>query len=158
MIYVNVRAFIIREHNGGDEILVQRRIKAHEPDTPMELPGGRLEKFEPFFTGLKREIKEETGLELEQIIDQTNLVQTTSEDGFRVECLKPFAVYQTTEGPVDSMGVYFRCRANGELLKRGDETDQIQWVTIDELKRLLADEQLSWVDQAGVKFYLQEYL
>jgi hypothetical protein len=48
--------------------------------------------------------------------------------GTNVECLAPFAVYQTIQGPVDSMGVYFRCKAEGQLLTVGDDTESVKWV------------------------------
>lgn len=154
MIYVNVRALIIRETDFGEEILVQRRVKKHEENNLMELPGGRLEKFETLIGCLKREIKEETGLDLESIIDPIHRVETNTNDGFTVECMKPFAVYQTIEGPVDSMGVYFRCRAKGDLLEKGDETDTIEWVSHTKLQTLLEEDRLSGVDRAGVQYYL----
>lgn len=154
MIHTNVRAFIIRESEQGEEILVQRRVRVNEQQTPIELPGGRLEEFETLERCLEREIKEETGLDLEEIIDSTERVKTTTAEGFTVECMAPYAVYQTIEGPVDSFGVYFKCKAVGRLLERGDHTDNIKWVTINELVVLLREDQLSFVDKAGVQFFL----
>ncbi|MDP5276712.1 NUDIX hydrolase [Chengkuizengella axinellae] len=131
MIYFNVRALIIRKTTRGEEILVQRRVRLDEKRTPIELPGGRVEKYELLIEGLKREIKEETGLELDSIIDPINRIETKSAEGFIVECMKPYAVYQTIEGPVNSLGVYFKCTASGELLEEGDFTDNIRWVTLE---------------------------
>ena len=61
------------------------------------------------------------------------------------------------KGPIDSVGVYFRCRAQGELLKSGDETKDPRWVALDELRRLMNDDplQFSDVDRAGILFYLK---
>jgi len=46
------------------------------------------------------------------------------EDGYfqegRIECLKPFSVYQTLEGFVDSVGFHFICHVAGEPLAEGD--------------------------------------
>ncbi|WP_152658008.1 NUDIX hydrolase [Oceanobacillus sp. CFH 90083] len=156
MIYTNVRAFILRETEQGEEILVQRRVRANEQQTPIELPGGRLEEFETLQGCLEREIKEETGLELEEIIDSTDRVKTTTAEGFTVECMAPYAVYQTVEGPVDSFGVYFKCKAAGKLLEKGDHTDNIKWITINDLAALLKEDQLSFVDKAGVQFFLNQ--
>ncbi len=55
-----------------------------------------------------------------------------------VECLEPFAVYQTTQG-FNGMGVYFRCRAKGILLAEGDGTRAIQWMPEAELASRFAD-------------------
>lgn len=156
MIYTNVRALIIRVTAQGEEVLVQRRVKKHEKQTPIELPGGRLEEYETLLDCLKREIKEETGLELKEIIDPTYRVETTTTEGFTVECMAPYAVYQTVEGPVDSFGVYFRCNAVGNILDKGDQTDNLKWISLTELATLLKEDQLSFVDKAGVQFYLNQ--
>ena len=71
--------------------------------------------------------------------------------------MRPFAVYQTINGPVDSMGVYFRCKAKGCLLEKGDETDMIGWVSLERLRSLVEQDEFSGVDKAGVEFYLTDY-
>ena len=55
------------------------------------------------------------------------------------------------------MGVYFRCQAEGELLMTGDETEGMQWMPVQRVAELLdMDAHLvSWVDRAGLEFYLQ---
>ena len=75
-----------------------------------------------------------------------------------VECLQPFAVYQTIRGPVDSMGVYFRCRAEGQLLVPGDAPEGMPWLSVQRVTELLELDahRVSWVDRAGLKFYLQK--
>lgn len=87
--------------------------------------------------------------------DETN--QTVWSDGqITVECLKPFCVYQTTQGPVDSIGFYFRCRAEGELLRRGDGSYGHRWVPV---KVLAADvaaepERFSWLTLAVLQHFI----
>ena len=156
-IYVNARAIIERQGEAGTEIVLQTRNKVHEDRKTTELPGGRLEPYESFYNALKREVKEETGLEIIFIEGQDSSLVTDSE-GRRVECLRPYAVYQTLDGPVDSMGVYFLCRAEGELLSVGDETEDIEWVSVVEVAARLAENpaQFSWVDRAALVFYLRE--
>ncbi|WP_246880354.1 NUDIX domain-containing protein [Sporosarcina sp. 6E9] len=112
MIYVNVRAIIERNGPDGTEIVIQKRVKSNENKTPYELPGGRLEVFESFLEGLKREVHEETGLLITKFFGEETRIETYTVDS-NVEAIKPFAVYQTTTGPVDSLGVYFRCQAAG---------------------------------------------
>lgn len=154
--YVNARALIERSTDQGIELLIQTRNKPHEKRTCIELPGGRIEEFESIPSALKREVHEETGLYLTEIQGIETKIDTHAQDT-NVECLQPFAVYQTTKGPVDSMGVYFRCKAEGELLDRGDGTEQIRWVPIGELAEWFTQtiEDFSWVDSAGLAFYLK---
>ena len=158
MIHVNVRAIIERDGPNGTEILIQKRVKPNENESPYELPGGRLEEFESFIEGLKREVHEETGLNIVSIDGEELRMETNSMDS-NVEVMKPFAIYQTMKGPVDSLGAYFRCRASGDLAEEGDGTQDIKWILVDELHLLLEKGALdfSWVDRSGILYYLREF-
>ena len=155
--YVNARAIIERETPTGIEILVQTRNKPHEGGKWIELPGGQVEEFESLICALKREVREETGLTVTQVGGSSTRVVERGRDT-RVECLRPFAVYQTTQGPVDSMGVYFRCRAEGDLLAVGHDAEGARWVPVRQIAEWTtqAPDDLSWVDRAGMLFYLQQ--
>jgi len=154
--HCNCRAIIEREGERGREILIQVRDKPYEGGTSLELPGGRVEEFESLADALRREVREETGLDLWYIEGEHARIETNGVDT-NVECVQPFAVYQTLRGPVDSMGVYFLCQAEGQLLEMGDETHQPRWMPVSEIARQMADapEQFSFVDRAGLIFYLQ---
>ena len=156
--HVNVRAIIERETPEGIEIVIQLRNKPVEGGQWIELPGGRLEEYESFLDGLKREVAEETGLRLTRIEGESTKVDSQG-NSTNVECLQSFAVYQTTLGPVDSMGAYFRCRAEGELLAAGDDTLGPRWMLVEELDAWLErePERFSWIDRAGLLYYLQEF-
>lgn len=156
MFYVNTRAIIERQIDDHIEIVIQNRVKPNEPLT-IELPGGRIEPFESLIQALKREVKEETGLDLSEIEGEELRIVTTG-NYFEVECVKPFVAYQTVKGPVDSLGYYFRCKAIGELLKSGDETSGIRWIKIKDLRALLEDNplQFSDIDRAGIQYYLNQ--
>jgi 8-oxo-dGTP pyrophosphatase MutT (NUDIX family) len=153
--YVNVRAIIERRSERGKQILIQLRTKPNERF--YELPGGRLNEYESLVDGLRREVFEETGLQLTAITGQTTRI-TVDMPNAEVECIEPLAVYQTLKGPVDSVGVYFLCEAEGELLEQGDDTANIQWLELEELKVIIDEGRFSWVDTAGVKFYLMKSL
>jgi len=154
--YVNARALIERVENNHAELLVQIRNKPYEGSTLIELPGGRVEEFESLVDALRREVREETGLDLSYIDGDETRIETNGEDT-NVECIQPFAVYQTLHGPVDSMGVYFRCQAEGQLLEAGDETTRPRWVPLHEITRMMNDdpEKFSFVDRAGLAFYFK---
>ena len=156
--HVNARAIIERSTPGGLEIVVQVRNKPYEGGKWIELPGGRVEEFESLVHALRREVREETGLVITSIEGLETRIETDDPDTC-VECLQPFAVYQTIRGPVDSMGVYFRCQAEGELMMTGDETEGMQWMLVQRAAELLEMDahRVSWVDRAGLKFYLQKY-
>ena len=139
------------------ELLVQVRNKPHEGGKWIELPGGRVDEFESLVATLRREVWEETGLELSFIDGLESRIETNGEDT-NVECIQPFAAYQTLRGPVDSIGVYFRCQAKGQLLEVGDDTEHPCWMSVSEIAQLMNDdpEQFSFVDRAGLAFYLKQ--
>lgn len=155
--YVNARALIERIERGQAQLLIQVRNKPYEGSARFEVPGGRVEEFESLIGALRREVREETGLELIHIEGLETRVETNGVHA-SVECLQPFAAYQTLRGPVDSVGIYFRCRAGGALLEAGDETDHPRWMPVSEISRLLNEdpEQFSFVDRAGLVFYLRD--
>lgn len=154
--YVNARAIIEHDVDRISMILIQVRNKPHEGGKWLELPGGRVEEFESLVSALKREVVEETGLEVTFIEGINTRLETRSADA-NVECLAPFAVYQTLKGPVESMGVYFLCKAEGKLLSVGDETEDIQWMPVLQLAEWMktSPEKFDWVDRAGLMYYLR---
>jgi 8-oxo-dGTP diphosphatase len=158
MFFVNSRAIIERDFNNERQIVIQTRSKPNEA-LKIELPGGRIEPYESLTMALRREVREETGLEITEIEGEDTRIDTVGiNPEFEVECIKPFAAYQTIKGPIDSVGYYFRCKARGALLQFGDETSEIRWIGIDELSKLITDSPLilSDVDRAGIMYYLKQ--
>lgn len=153
--YVNARAIIEREMPKGTEILLQVRYRAGEARA-LELPGGRLEDFEPILEGLAREVREETGLRVTEILGDTGRT-LSSGSGAQVECLVPFFVYQTVAGPVDSTGFFFRCRTEGELTSQGDGAIGHRWVSLVDVARRFQEspQQFDWLTQGALQYYLQ---
>ena len=148
--WVNARAIIERTEKGKKEIVIQWRDKNN--DECWELPGGQIELYESLYDALRREVKEETGLDVAAI---------KGEDGYfqegRVECLKPFSVYQSLEGEVgNSVGFHFICNATGDLLAEGDQTKNIKWIGLDELEKILENEVFLGIDKAAAMLYLKE--
>ena len=54
-------------------------------DNPWELPGGKLEDNEDYFTALKREVKEETNLDIEIGEQLADWVIESKEKDFRID-------------------------------------------------------------------------
>lgn len=152
----NVRAFIERQIDGVLHLVIQERRKPNEPPL-LELPGGSLEKYEPLLECLRREVFEETGLRITQILDDPERVAQVNQGDHEAECVRPFAAYQTLRGTFPSMGVYFRCHADGELLSQGDGAANARWVSIHELTRLVAEEPdaLLTFELAGIRQWLK---
>ncbi|MFE5320456.1 NUDIX hydrolase [Paenibacillus sp. NPDC056579] len=158
MFFVNARAFIERDgKGGGTEIVIQKRVKPGEP-VRWELPGGRIEPFESLTAALRREVMEETGLTVVTIEGEETRVDTVGiNPEFEVECIRPFAAYQTIHGSIDSVGYYFRCEAEGELVEHGDGAANARWIGTSELQSMFQEDplQFSGVDRAGILYYLK---
>ncbi|WP_127588345.1 NUDIX hydrolase [Paenibacillus koleovorans] len=158
MFAVNARALIERERDGITELVLQTRVKPNEPEG-LELPGGRLELFEPILTGLRREIYEETGLTDVRVIgEETRMDSLGTGAYYEVECIQPFAVFQTLAGPVDCTGAYFLCQADGPLLPNGDASKNVHWRSVDEIRQMMEQDpaQFAGVDRVGIQFYLAQ--
>lgn len=105
---VGVGAVIVHE---GRVLLVRRGrepLKGH-----WTLPGGVLEVGEALHDGITREIKEETGLEVE-VIELIELLERIHREGSRVRYHYVIADYL--------------CRVTGGELRAGSDADAVRWV------------------------------
>lgn len=133
-----VGAIIEREVDGRMQILLQIREKSNDKKYSgcYEIPGGKMRAFEDVYETLRREVKEECGLDLTHIsgndkrIDFKNLKDTSS-------LIEPFCVTQLQEGPF--IGLIFLCRASGTPLAFTQESKDCKWVDIEEISRIIED-------------------
>jgi 8-oxo-dGTP diphosphatase len=97
-------------------LLVKRRSNDVQMPGIWEVPGGRLEDGENPVSGLKREILEETGLDIEVII--------------------PFNVNHFTrdDGQTITMLVYL-CKALNETVTLSEEHPEYKWLTLENAKK-----------------------
>jgi RimJ/RimL family protein N-acetyltransferase/8-oxo-dGTP pyrophosphatase MutT (NUDIX family) len=159
--YVNARAFVERRGANETEVLVQVRDRPGSGGV-LELPGGTLGEYEPILDGLAREVREETGLEVAEILDDVGRVVwhgvlPEGGQGAEYECLRTAFVYQTLRGAIDSIGFFFRCHAEGTLTGQGDLASGHRWLPVSELRRMVetAPQTFSGLSQAALAFYLK---
>ncbi|MCE5234487.1 MAG: NUDIX domain-containing protein [Eubacteriales bacterium] len=126
--------------DGAEHILLQERCK---PGTPgetglLEIPAGKIRAFECIFDTLKREIKEETGLHVTEILGE-NLSSVYEGHSYKVINFTPFSCSQNIEGSYPIMVFVFICHVEGELLPFSDEAKNYRWISVEETKALLND-------------------
>ncbi len=131
-------AIIEKVNEGVNYILVQERCKANdaEEDGLIEIPAGKIREYESIFDGLRREVWEETGLELIEIQGEKETM-TCECNGYTVVSFNPFYSSQNLSGGYSIMLQTFICKAKGELLKKSDESVNIRWISVQDLKMLL---------------------
>lgn len=105
---IGVGAVVVDE----ERVLLVRR--GHEPlKGHWSLPGGLLELGEPLEAGVVREVREETGLEVEAV-ELIELLDRIHRDGARVRYHYVIADYL--------------CRVTGGALKAASDADEVRWV------------------------------
>lgn len=139
-------AIIERKDGNETKILLQVRMSPPgsgrpEPEYHLtwELPQGKLEAFENVFTGLKREVMEETGLEIIKIRPdvKTQIFSPKSDESF---AFQPFCCIQQTKTISGRpwIGFVFICEvAQGAEPSATEEAEQFKWFTRRELTELL---------------------
>ncbi|WP_428244562.1 NUDIX hydrolase [Eubacterium sp. Marseille-QA0814] len=110
-IYVAVKALVCY---GRKFLLIKRTTEARGDYYHWEFPGGRLEFGESPMQALKREINEETGLEVEK------LILLNAWNSFKDEC-------------TEIIGLTYICTANGDNVMLSKEHSDYEWVTYEEM-------------------------
>jgi 8-oxo-dGTP pyrophosphatase MutT (NUDIX family) len=134
-----VGAIIERDTDTGKEILIQERFKPNSPTETglLEIPAGKIRKFENLFDTLRREVSEETGLEIQHIDAEQNADLLCMQDYTVLSC-EPFCVSQNISGSYPILVITFLCSAKGKLLLETNESKNIRWLPIshvaDQLK------------------------
>lgn len=119
-------------------ILMQERHKEEAPQEAglIEIPAGKIREFENIYDCLKREIKEETGLDVVEIAGEADSIIFES-NGYKVLSYEPFASSQNLQGTYPIMVQTFICKVKGDMAASTDETKFLRWVSFEELKDLL---------------------
>ena len=130
---------IIRKRMGDDEyILVQNRKKKSGDgmDGLLEIPAGKIREYENIFEALKREVWEETGLQITSVSGEGEC-RFMDVEGKKTIMFSPYCVTQNLSGAYSIILSTFLCEAEGELLERTNETENIRWMKREELKEIV---------------------
>lgn len=107
------KAFVLKD----GKLLIMKRKEVDIFSGLWDVPGGKVEEEDDLFSGIEREIKEETGLKLQKIL----LILSTSK--FKGGL---------ADHPIIFRNIYL-CLADGEV-KISKEHSEYKWVSSNELK------------------------
>jgi len=141
-----ISALLVRKNkNNVLELFLQTRWKPTISPTysgMLEIPAGAIDSYENVYDSLKREIKEETNLEIVKIIDdyQGKIRSPRQNDSSFV--FKPFICQQATEtnNGLPWIGFVFLCEVKGEVILNIDEAKDPRWVTESELRKIITED------------------
>ena len=129
-----------RENNGETEVLIQTRWRPHAEwnyHNTIEIPAGVLDKgYEDVIKAVKREVKEETGLEVSEVLglDKTKVYSPNDDASF---AFRPFACSQQLKAGLPWVGFAFLCKVKkGKTRHQEDETRNVRWVKKSVLKKM----------------------
>lgn len=130
-----VGAIIEKDINGFRHILIQKRRKNISEDGLIEIPAGKIREFENIFDALRREVREETGLTITNIIGENH--QTIETKSYSTISFSPFCITQNLSGGYSLILFTFICSGEGNLYNKSNESSDIKWIPTNELKLLL---------------------
>ena len=130
-----VGAIIEKDINGIRHILIQKRRKNISEDGLIEIPAGKIREFENIFDALRREVREETGLTITNIIGENH--QTIETKSYSTISFSPFCITQNLSGGYSLILFTFICSGEGNLYNKSNESSDIKWIPANELKLLL---------------------
>lgn len=158
-----VSALIERFNNGQKQVFVQTRYK---PTTSknytdmLEIPAGGIDAYENVFEALKREVYEETGLEIIKFLDCEVPSVMENRKGDKSLAFRPYLCQQVleTNGGLPWYGFVFRCEVKGEISMDPNEAKDPRWLTLSELGDFLKNypEKVFSLQYATLLKYLEE--
>jgi SAM-dependent methyltransferase len=138
-----VSAIVERENDGETEVLIQTRWRPNAEwnyHNTIEIPAGVLDKgYENVLDAVKREVKEETGLDVSEIVglEKTDIHSPKDDASY---AFKPFACSQQLKAGLPWVGFCFICKVKtGEIKQQEDETRNVRWIKKSELKKMIAE-------------------
>ena len=154
---------ILQKRDQGDlKIFLQTRWKpqVEAPYSGMfEIPAGGIESYEDVYNALKREVKEECGLDVVKVINDFKSDIEEPIAGDQAFVFKPFLCQQvlSTRNGLPWIGFVFLCEVEGEIKMQEDEAKNPIWVNLNELEEIIKNkpDKIFLLQLPVLKYYLK---
>jgi 8-oxo-dGTP pyrophosphatase MutT (NUDIX family) len=158
-----VSAIIEKIEDGKRYVFIQTRWKPKTSPSYLglfEIPAGGIDGYENVYEAVKREVNEETGLEITRFIDdeQTPIMYARPSD--TSIAFRPFVCQQVldTNQGLPWVGFVFRCEAKGTVSMQSSEAKDPRWMSIDELDEIIhkTPQKIFSLQLATLRYYVDK--
>lgn len=137
-----ISAILFKKQEGELKIFLQTRWKPKISPTyssMFEIPAGGIDPYENVYDALKREIKEETNLDIVKIIGDYHGDIVNPRKNDKAFVFKPFICQQAleTNNGLPWIGFVFLCEVEGEVKVNKNEAKNPIWASIKDLKDIV---------------------
>jgi 8-oxo-dGTP pyrophosphatase MutT (NUDIX family) len=158
-----VAGIIERWHEDKLQLLIQiRNHPKHQSiyNGTIEFAAGTLDKlYENVYTALEREIKEETGLVLKRIVNDSRTKVYSPNGTDAIFGFRPYCCTQQLKEGRPWVGFIFRCEVeDGEPTGQPGESEDVKWIDASEVKRIFKEtpEKLFGLEVPAWEYYFKE--
>ncbi len=136
LVVPNVAALVVPDRDAAAVVLQRRDKQGEAVRGRLELPMGRWRAGETAAEALRREVAEETGLEVTEILGPPPRVVEAG-PAWPFEILEPAAVSVGVAGAYPALHLAFVCLAAGTPRPQPGESADPRWYSLDEVRELL---------------------
>lgn len=141
-----ISAILLKKEGNELKVFLQTRWKPQISPSysgMIEIPAGGIDSYENVYDALKREVKEETNLDIIKIINDYQSSVDNPRQGDKSFVFKPFICQQVleTNNGLPWVGFVFLCEVDGEEKLNNKEAKNPQWVSLNELKNIIKNEE-----------------
>lgn len=159
-----VSAILYKKTKNDINIFLQTRWKPKTSPTysgMIEIPAGGIDSYENVYDALRREVKEETNLNITKIIDNYKSKTLNPRPGDRAFVFKPFICQQVleTNSGLPWVGFVFLCEVKGHVKINKEEAKDPFWISIPELKKMIEKkpENIFPLQLPVLKYFVKKY-
>lgn len=138
-----VGGIIVKNIDGNEFVLIQERFKCDVAEIEnglIEIPAGKIREYENIYDCLRREVFEETGYTVSEIVGEKD-AKIVEISNYRVLNYEPFSSAQNLDGHYPIMVQVFICMVheNSKHTSFSNESKNIRWIRKEDLKSMLKE-------------------